>query len=199
MSYSQMLALFPNTDKDYEVIEEFNNSWGTLPVVWSFMYDKYYPVHKKSSHSMWLMDFMKDPNLSSLFKDLNIPVAHRAVFACTFDGAYIWADDYIKFAEDIESFLDDLSSRSIPYTMVNHWPRIARNLRNIVDLNRCPAVGFYFSSCGDNIWKRSHYFDPNTGDIDESRSKKPFDWSKTWSIYDEIGDIRQPCSYKVSV
>jgi hypothetical protein len=175
MSYSTIMALWPGTER-IEYWDEFRNSHGTATHVWDAMFNRY--CQKKHEYDSWLSRG-NDKEFWNLANREDIPMVHRTVFALTFDGAYIAAEHFEKAANDIERFFKDFPVKP---TYVNHWPAIISFLRSKPE---CPAVGFYWTSCGENFWKRSYFHKEEDGDIDEDRPK-PFDWSKAWSLYEEM-------------
>jgi hypothetical protein len=166
MSYSEIKGLWPLENR-IEVWEEFRNSHGTAPVIWDAMSQKYlgmepFAYMHDRSDALWKLSDRGD-----------IPLAHRAVLAMTFDRAYVAKEDYLRAAKDIWTFLADLPPDP---KYVNHWPAIARFFEGDPD---CPAVGFYWTSCGDDFWEL-----PRSEDDDET--VLPFDWSECWDVYSEL-------------
>lgn len=160
MSYSQMKAVF--LGDRVEVLEEFRNSYGTAPVIWGALSEKYLGT------SNWL--FAGD-ELWTIHKRADTPMPHRRVMMMTYDNMVVLKKDYKKAAQDIWFFLQDFPPKS---DWVNHWPRIAEIFESDPDI---PAIGFHFTSVND---------DPFNGPWNEEiEDYDAPDWEKFWSVYDE--------------
>lgn len=162
MSYTTVKALWPG--EKHENLEELRNSWGSAPVIWGEMAERYLGVGRFG----WSL---KIDELWPLYRRQDIPAAMRAVLMMTFDRAYVEKKDYARAAADIEEFLR-LAPQ--PADRANHWPRLAEIFRGDPNI---PAIGLVCTSVGEDL------FD---GKWDEEREDYgPTDWSACWSIYDD--------------
>lgn len=163
MSYTTVLAIYPN-DKVEELFE-LGNAWGSAPVIWDVMAQKY--LHKAHFMAATLVD--NGEALWALCNDNSVPVLHRAVHLMTMDRLYIEAKDFKRAAADIRAFLSDFPQLE---KRINHWPTIAEYLDTEPDI---PAIGFHMTSVSDS---------PFNGDWDEeNETYGPPNWSACRSVY----------------
>ena len=168
MSYSVMYGLDLGTDK-VESIKEFRNSHGTASLLWSCLCHKYWGY--KNRHK-WLFD--SDEFWKLIYRP-DMSVAHKTALSITFDYAYIPKEYFKRAADDLAQTLKDCPPST---DCVNHWPVIIDTLQGNIEY---PAVGFYWTSCGEDVWK------PRWTEDDEGNEVAiPADWSKAWSVYDKI-------------
>jgi len=170
VSYSTLQAIWPG--EKYENVREFANSHGTAPIVWTEFCVRY--LHEDPY--WWLFNASKpDCKLWKCWKDTSIPEGHRAVLMFTFDHFYVEKKDYHRFAADLRSFLD---STKISANHANHWPLIAQFFEMEPQY---PAVA---------LWCTSVTSDPYEGTFDEEKDAYgPFDWSKCYSVYEQIDQL----------
>lgn len=162
MSYTTIKAIYLN-DR-VEDLEELKNSHGAAPVVWDAMSQQY--LNKAY--------FLADDKLWPLWKAAYIPVHQRAVFMMTFDCAYVAKKDYKRAAVDIRKFLQDFPPI---FGNVNHWPHIAELFESCIDI---PAIGFQMTSTAEDLW---------SSDSDENDNPLPLDWTKYYSVYDDLDSL----------
>lgn len=160
MSSTTIKAIWPG--EKAKGIAELRNAWGSAPFVWDAMCARYLGGN-------WLSQSDK---LWPLWKDPRAPENQRAVLALTFDKMYLLKKDYTRAAADIRQFLADFPSNS---ERVNHWPAIAELLESDPDY---PAIGFHMTSVAEDPWRGQYNEDADDYD--------PIDWSRAWSIYDEL-------------
>ncbi|WOE40105.1 hypothetical protein [Acinetobacter chinensis] len=160
MSYTTVLAVHPG--EKVEELFELRNAWGSAPVIWEAMAQKY--LGKGA--------FAAGDELWSLWKDKSIPVLLRTVHLFTFDRAYIVKKDFHRAAQDIREFFQVFPQ---PENHINHWFAIADYLETSPDV---PAIGFHMTSVTENPF--------HDGWDEDTESYKPPDWSKCYSVYDEI-------------
>ncbi|HHP4838299.1 TPA: hypothetical protein ACSBZ9_002357 [Acinetobacter baumannii] len=165
MSETTVLAIYPN--EKVEELFELKNAWGSAPVIWTAMAQKYlnasftYHIH---GNELW-----------DLWKDKAIPLAHRAVHVMTFDRAYIVKQDFQRAVQDIRTFLNDFPQ---PSNHVNHWFAIADYLETNPDI---PAVGFHMTSVSDS---------PFQGEWNEEKEEhEPPNWDDCYSVYGLIDEL----------
>ena len=164
MSYTTVLAIYPN--EKIEELFELRNSWGSAPVVWDSMAQKYLEV------SSFMMATFKDEGkaLWALCSNKSIPAHHRTVHTMTMDRAYIEKKDFARAATDIRKFLNDFK---IDHQRVNHWYEIATFLESGIEY---PAIGFHMTSVSENPFLGS--WNEDKGEYD------PTNWDKCYSVYE---------------
>lgn len=166
MSRSTIKAIWFN--EKIEDFQELHNAWGTAPIIWDFMSEKY--LGKKG----WI-SYSDNQLLWDLWKNISIPKHHRALHMWTFDRGCIKKNDYRRFANDIWAFMKDCT---IPMNQVNHWPAIAKIFESNPDI---PAFG---------LWCTSVSSDPFEGEWDdEKEERKPFDWNLLWDVYEYVDSV----------
>lgn len=166
MSYTTIVYVFPN--EKVECGEELRNSYGSAPVVWDALCQKYLSFPKYG----WVMRSGGLSVLWDLWKNKDIPTHQRAVLMMTFDRAYVSKENYQRAANDIRAFLSDFP---VDPEIVNHWPVIAEYFESDPDI---PAIGLWCTSVSDN---------PFHGSWDEEKEEyAPPDWNECRDIYREL-------------
>lgn len=167
MSYTTIVYIYPN--EKIECGEELRNSWGSAPVVWDSLSQKYLG---KDPHR-YMSEDMK--SLWNLWKNTNIPVSHRAVLMMTFDKAYVGQENYKRAIADIKQFLKDFPQ---PSDCVNHWPTIAHWMKMHPEI---PGMGLWCTSVSEN---------PFDGPWNEDKEEydQP-DWNDVYEIYQALDEI----------
>lgn len=170
MSQTTIKAIYPG-EKHLD-IQELSNSWGSAPVVWDAVANRY--LGKNYSDLMAYGD-MKE--LWPLWKDPTIPIEIRAVLMMTYDRLYVAKKDYARAARDIRYFLRAFPPKS---GWANHWPWIAEFFESDPDY---PGIGFHHTSVSE---------DPYDGPYDEDKEEHgPPDWSTVYSLYDELNTAQE--------
>ncbi|VXA58245.1 conserved hypothetical protein [Acinetobacter proteolyticus] len=163
MSTTTVLGIYPN--EKIEELFELNNSWGSAPVIWDAMAQKY--LDKPHFMAATLQD--EGAKLWALCSDESIPLLHRSVHLMTMDRKYIEKKDFQRASTDIRAFLQDFPQ---PENRINHWHAIADYLDSNPDV---PAIGFHMTSVSDN---------PFHGNWNEEiESYEQPDWSTCQSVY----------------
>lgn len=172
MSYSTIQAIWPG--EKHENLMEYQNSYGTAPIVWNYFCEK----HLRLDKYWWLSNATKTPNLLwNAWKRADIPESHRAVLLFTCDNIYVKKQHYRRFAKDLRQFLEAVM---ISANTVNHWPRIAQQFEMEPEY---PALA---------LWCTSVTADRFDGPYnEETNDYEPFDWDKSWSLYDELDDLEK--------
>ena len=170
MSYTEIYHLWPGTNQ-IESEMGLQNSHGSAPHVWGKMCIKYLD---RPNENDWLF---KSAEIWPLVKDPRVSKTDRVVLALTFDGAYIAKKDYKTAAQDIRGFFERYP---IKKEYVNHWPTIIKHLESDPD---CPAIGFYWTSCGDDFWEL-----PTN---DEGEEEGDFNWSNAFDVYEEYAKEKE--------
>ena len=162
MSSTIIKALWPGEkQEDYC---ELRNSWGSGPVIWEWLAQRYLDYEPWTSLS-------KIEPIWKLAENENIPLHCRAVLMMTFDRAYVAREHYSRAAADIRRVLTDFPSPE----GANHWPEIADLFQADPDI---PAIGFRLTTVSDDcFWGEWD---------DDAEEHKPFDWDTAWEIYEEL-------------
>jgi len=165
MSYTTIKAIWPG--EKHEDLQELRNGWGSGPVIWDAMCQKYLGARDGVIGKLW-----------PLWKDQAIPEAHRAVLMMTYDRAYVTKKDYARAAADIRQFLQDFPPND---GRVNHWPALAALFETDPDI---PAIGLHCTSVSE---------DPFQGPWNEEKEEyDPPDWEMCYDIYAEIDGEKVP-------
>ena len=166
MSYTTVLAVHPG--EKVEELFELGNAWGSAPVIWDAMAQKYLD----KPHFMAATFEDSGEKLSALCRDESVPLVHRTLHLMTMDRMYIEKKDFKHAAQDIRAFLNDFPQ---PEDHINHWPAIADYLDTDPDV---PAIGFHMTSVSDN---------PFHGDWDEENEDYgSLNWATCQSVYESI-------------
>lgn len=167
MSYTTILAIYPGDH--FEELEELRNAWHSAPLVWDVIWNAYGTKLHEYDSSM-----MAGERLWALYKDPRLSDAERAVFAMTFDRAFVAKEHFQRAADDVAVFM-------AAHNVGGHWVR----LRDIYLSNPdVPAIGLHCTSVAENPFQGA--WNEDAEDYD------PIDWSMTWSIYDEDEFKRTP-------
>lgn len=153
-----------------EPIVELRNSWGSAPVVWDALSQRYL---NKKPHT-YLFD---NAALWDLWKHLAIPEEYRMVLMLTFDKAYVASANYPRMAAAISKFLADFE---LPPENVNHWPAIKSLFENSPEI---PGIGLYCTSVSENM-----FYGPWN---EEKEDYDPPDWSTIYELCEEIDSLTQ--------
>jgi hypothetical protein len=158
MSATIVLSLFPEKELDERCakLAAFGNGWGSGPFLWEQMAKRYLEPGKT-----WMTN---GPELWGSLDRPDMPNHHRAVMLMTFRLATIQRQDYLRAADDIREWLDDLPLCT-PQNLVNNWPKIADLFESEPD---CPAIGFVLSTSEDNLFEYAN------------------SWDKVWSVYERL-------------
>lgn len=164
MSCTTIIAVWPG--EKTEEIEELSNAWGSGPIIWGDMCERYLPGGTRHSY----MD--RDAELWPLANRLDIPYHHRAVLAMTYDRMFVKREHYAQAAQCIRQYLAEFHSEE---KYVNHWPHIAELFESNPDY---PAIGLWLTSVCEN---------PFHGEWDEdAECYSQLDWSRYWSLFDDL-------------
>lgn len=164
MSYTTIVAVWP--EEKSECVEELRNGHGSGPLVWGDMCIRYLPDGARSSY------IFRGNELWPLVNRSDIPYHQRAVLAMTYDNMIVKREHYAKAAECIRKYLADFPDNA---EYVNHWPRIAEIFEGNPDY---PAIGLWLTSVCEN---------PFAGEWnDEADEYDQPDWSKYWSLFDDL-------------
>lgn len=169
MSSTILIAVDPG--KKLEQHREFLNSWGSAPVIWGFICERYL---QKEGHWWVSAGPERLKKLWAAWQSPEIPECVRAVHLWTMDRMYVERKDYQRMAEHIDAFLAICTG----WNGVNHWPAISELLKSDPDI---PAFGLWCTTVVNNPF--SGAWD------DEKEDYTPFDWSTAYSVYGEIDGL----------
>ncbi len=147
MSSSYLIIFVGNKQK---LTLELRNSLGTAPIVWGELNDKY--IAKPGDlHSSWLSNAMAGGPLWKLTSDPRLTDCEKAMLLFTCDRCYVKAENFIRFNNDIKTFLAmyDLDEKG---KNVNHWPRIAECC--IDPLEGASAYGLHPTTVTESPWDK---------------------------------------------
>lgn len=168
MSRTTIKAIWPG--ERHESVGELSNSWGSAPVVWNALAERYLgkPNYAYLSGNM--------SPLWELWKRTDVPESYRAVHMLTFDRAYVLRRDFARMAKDIRVFLSDFESSP----GANHWPAVVEFLEKNPDY---PAIGLYCTSVA---------CDPFEGPWNEELDRNdPLDWETAYDLYEELDSLKE--------
>lgn len=136
-------------------IAEFRNGWGSAPVVWGYLCEKYLGGTRTS----WGINTPLE-KLWALSADERVPRCLRLTLGFTYD----WAVCPPKKAGELADALEEAGKLCDRPGYVNHWQAIANELRNHKARARQVGIGISCTSVND-IW------------IDWKGKKKP------WNVF----------------
>ncbi len=171
MSYLEIYAVEPGKPTILETLAEFRNAHGGASLLWSDIHEKYMGLPRYD----WLMK--DDPLLWESMEEA-CPPRLKFVLMLTYDMAYLLKEDYGWMFSDINDYLGEMGYTPkgvFTCKYVNHWPAI----RDVIEKATCPALGFYWTSCGENAWRE--YGCDCQGDA----PLLPIDWSTRFDVYTE--------------
>ncbi|WP_336709944.1 MULTISPECIES: hypothetical protein [unclassified Cedecea] len=164
MSYTTIIAVWPGEKS--ECLEELQNGFGSGPLVWGDMCQRYLRDGKRNDY------MFRDNELWPLANRLDIPYHHRAVLAMTYDRMFVKREHYSQAAQCIRKYLADFP---VNENYVNHWPRIAELFESDPDY---PAIALWLTSVCENPFHGE--WNEDADDYDQP------DWSKYWSLFDDL-------------
>jgi hypothetical protein len=162
--------------------KEFRNAWGGAAYIWDALYEKYLKDPSKPYDS-WLGSTGRDDRrLWDLARREDIPEFMRAVHVSTFDHAIVRAENLPKFCGHLREFAQHFGKERGHGAVVCHLPGWADYIETLADVE---AVGFYGTSCGENLWR---------GWDGEKDEPVPYDLGKRtdhYDVYDFLTTIRE--------
>jgi len=169
VSSTIVLELIPGntTSEAVSTLKELRNSWGSAPVIWDALCQKYYGCEPHGYSFDGTLD-----KLWPRYQDLSIPEYERAALMLTFDRAYVSKEHYDRMATDIGRWLETHPPKK---DRVNHWVELQKIFESNPD---CPAIGLQCTTVSDN---------PFHGSWDEEAEEyPPVDWGAAFEIYAEL-------------
>jgi hypothetical protein len=104
--------------------DEFRNGWGSAPVVWDYLSEKYIPEKPVYSLDKAHMD-----KVWKLASDDRLEGDEKLVLLMTFDFSYVPRDKLTEAADACKQF----AVRTSHVPGVNHWAAIGESLRKLAD------------------------------------------------------------------
>lgn len=163
MSHTTVMVFKNDDAKTIDDVCDLRNAWGTAPVIWDYIAG----VSGKS----WIV-----PNEEywQQWRNTNIAIDARIVFAMCFDRCFISRDNFNRAADAIDGFI---RIAKIDAGRANHWPKIADMLRQEWPAD-VAGVCFNWTSVSRNEWHGEYN--------DEKEDFDPVDWSEKWELFDLI-------------
>jgi len=146
VSTSNLYAVYKTKTKE---IAEFPNGWGTAPVIYDYLCEKYLNVKKNA----WLHQFSSPtPNfkiqyLWDLTKNLSVPASIRLVHAFTYINHVCPSNRILELAQACQEFYDITNDNK----RVNHWELIANTLKSFKINKKMIGIALSCSSI-QNPW-----------------------------------------------
>lgn len=135
MSTSDIYRVYRTTARH---VAEFRNGWGSAPILWGFLNQKYLG---KDRYSM----FGDQKDLWALVRDDRVPRCLRIAHAFTFDRSVCPPDRIAELADAC-----DETAKIVAYEQhVNHWADFATTLRAMKCKARQIGVGLSCTSVSD--------------------------------------------------
>lgn len=177
MSYSTLYSV-PESGQ-IENYKEYRNGWGTAPVIWDHIIDKY---KLKGEHEYSLMPSV----MKKLFDMINethekILPWERVCLALTCDRMILKRENFFKASDALEKFHTATHSPE----RVNHLLQISKDLIELAKDDSVYGACFIWTSVSDDVWDS-----PNREDEDECSMQ--WDISKDkghWFLFQEYGSI----------
>jgi hypothetical protein len=166
MSYSTLYTLFKTT---YRATKEYRNSWGTGPLIWSYLNERY--LHR----DRWAWTAANDGRLWGLAREETVPLCIRMAHVVTFDRALIPIDK-AKYVGNLLIEASDILKKYSP-DYVNHFASIGNDLIKERPDKRAIGFGLNCTSVSD-VW-HEHY-----------RSNMPF--GESFNCVDYIDKASSP-------
>lgn len=120
MSYTTTYQLFRTK---VNALSEHRNGWGSAPLVWTYLEEKYLPKIEYSRMAMGRMQEVWD-----LYKDPRLAEHERFALYATYDYSYCEREHLSRGADLLDTFAAEAAA-ALP-SHVNHWSRIAADYRN---------------------------------------------------------------------
>lgn len=168
MSSTTIVGLWRSPDggiRGVKDLMELHNSWGSAPVVWDELAQRYLEM---KPHSY----IFECERLWALWKEQGIPEPYRAVLSLTFDRAVIERSNYQRMARDIEEFLREFPPKGGSYA--NHWTGISDFLDAMPE---APWIGLHCTSVDNNPFLTYN---------EETGASEPIPWSEVFDLYKEL-------------
>ena len=189
MSHSTMYGV-PKKG-EIRALEEYQNSHGTAPVIWGYLYDKYVP--KAHSYDCW---GTHNEKLWALSDDPRLSRHEKICLWLTFDHCMVKTKDIPVVVEALRQLYKDTFNPEY----VNHLSKLADDMEALQKSRKFVALCFIWTSVADDIWdsqakpvcdKCGHEEDDYCGKWDLSKEEGH------WFLFDEIdrkdeGDDKAP-------
>lgn len=133
--------------KQCPVLESYQNSHGSAPVVWNFMSKRYLGVEH-----YYQLD--SDELLWATSRNDAIDLAHRKVMVMTYDRAVILSEHVDQAVKHIHAFLSEFQ---FPSNHVNHWAQIAEDLEKHNQKGKYLGFGFCMTTIGETFFEGEEY------------------------------------------
>ena len=142
MSCSNLYKVYKTKTRE---LAEFHNGWGTAPVLWGHLCEKY--LHQDAN--FWLMaGFGKESSLQPLWdltKNQAVPACLRIVHAFTFNNAVCPPERKDELSKACQEVFD-ITYDSIH---VNHWKAVAESLKSCATDRKMIGIALSCTSVED--------------------------------------------------
>ena len=143
-------TLYLVNKKNVRQVAEFQNGFGTAPVLWRFLCKEYL----NEAPDSWLFIAQKDKSLWNLVNDPKVPLSLRLAHAFTFTHAVCSSDKKHILAEAL------LDTHKITHGFspdhVNHWQSIGNFIKTMKPFPKSQGIGLNCTSIYDGWleWER---------------------------------------------
>jgi hypothetical protein len=143
------IVTFENGKAGKEV--EFRNAWGGAAFIWSALFDRYLKNPAIEYHN-WLSVSARNngKELWELADREDLSVCERIVMKSTFDYAIVRRIHFEEFCGHLREFVRMYPPVGSALCHLVAWADEIERL--IVPVAEIEAVGFYGTSCSDNLW-----------------------------------------------
>lgn len=160
MSTSDLYLLFGKSVRHWS---EHRNGWGSAPIVWDYLGEKYIDAAPSAS---WRYSYKP---VWELYSHGVLLDSERAALSFTFDDAYVPVAHFPQAADLFEQFNAQISTCASMANRANHWQAFADELRKAataVKDKRCRGMCISCTSVND-VWSY----------------RRPKDFGGEWSIF----------------
>jgi hypothetical protein len=169
------IVTFKNGKAGEEV--EFRNAWGGAAFIWSALFDKYLKDPAIEYHN-WLSTAASSSKLWELADREDLSICERILMKSTFDYAMVRREHFAEFCAHLREFTKMYPPKGQTICHLNAWADEIERL--IVPVAEIEAIGFYGTSCSDNLW-----FLP-AGDDEDYKGYDLNEHDKHFEIYESM-------------
>lgn len=154
MSTSDIYLLFGKSTRHWS---EHRNGWGSAPLCWDYIGEKYIPDYNPLRWSdVWKLN-----------ADMKLSEAERTALLFTLDDAYVPVSHLSWAADRFEEFADATEACPSMANRANHWRAFAESLRSAMSVKDKRLRGVCVSCTSVN---------------DTWTYRRPDDFAKVWPI-----------------
>lgn len=129
-------------------IAEYKNSWGSAPVIWKYLFEKY--IQPNLVDPEWANFLSHSKEVFALYETDLLQEWEKICLALTFDYALIRKQDVEKICES----LYEMWKNTFDCDSVNHLQKLVKDLQDFYseEDNSNYYIGFYWNSIVDDFW-----------------------------------------------